>query len=316
MKRKIVITGGAGFIGTHLAERLLPTSRLVLFDNLRRNSLDSAPSLRQSPDVELVQGDIMDKPALCRAMDGAEAVFHLAAIAGVSSYYNEPLDTLKVNLFGAVNVIEAAVQAKITHLVAFSTSEVFGSDALWVDETQPYCIGNASDKRWVYATSKMAVEQFVRRYGEAHGMTYTIIRPFNIYGGRQTGEGAISNFCRAALRKTPLLVYGDGSPLRAWCYIADFVDVVATLPGRPEAVNQDFNIGNPAEVVTTLALARAVAAMVPGSRVELRKSDRAEVKARVPAIAKARRMLGFEPKVGLEEGLTKTLEWFKNQGVS
>jgi UDP-glucose 4-epimerase len=309
--QRIVLTGGAGFIGTHLAEFLGAGHQLVLLDNLRRDSLSYVPVLRALPNIRFQQADIMDHGGLAREMDGADAVVHMAAIAGVSSYYQQPLNTLRVNLLGTINVLDAAVAAGIKRFVYFSTSEVFGPDAMWVGEESPHHIGGASDRRWVYATSKLASEQFVMRYGEAYGLGCVIVRPFNVYGPRQTGEGAIANFCAAAIKGEPLVVYGDGSALRAWCYVGDFVAAVGTILERPETSGEVFNLGNPVEVTSTLGLARLVARLVPGTEIRFRDVSRAEVRSRVPVIDKARRLLGWEPKVGLEEGLSRTLDWYR-----
>ncbi|MFA6318968.1 MAG: NAD-dependent epimerase/dehydratase family protein [Elusimicrobiota bacterium] len=309
----IVITGGAGFIGTHLAERLLKHSSVVLYDNLRRDSLSMVPSLKRR--AVFINGDVLDRPSLEAAFDGADTVIHLAAIAGVSSYYSMPLQTLRVNLLGTVNALESAVARRVRRFIHVSTSEVFGPDALWVKEGDYHRVGGVSDKRWVYATSKLASEQFVMRTGEATGMKCTILRPFNVYGPRQTGEGAISNFCSAAAKGKPLEVYGDGTPLRAWCYISDFVDAVEAVLKRPASAGQDFNIGNPRETETTLGLARRVVRLAPRSKIRWRDVVRAEVRARVPCIDKARKVLGFEPKVDLDEGLKRTIAWFRKSGA-
>jgi nucleoside-diphosphate-sugar epimerase len=309
---RILITGGAGFIGTHLAERLAPNAEIILFDNFRRDSLRAAPWLRDDPRVRLITGDVLDAAAVESACRGVDTVVHLAAIAGVNSYYQESLRTLQVNILGTVNLLEAATRTGVKHFVDFSTSEVFGSDAMWVTEESPHGIGPVSDRRWVYATSKLATEHFTLRFGEQHGFAATCVRPFNIYGPRQTGEGAIGNFCRAGLTGRPLTVYGDGTPIRAWCYVSDMVDAVESILRAPErAAGHTFNIGNPREVETTLGLARRVARLIPGSTLESKQIDRAEVRARVPSIEKARSMLGYEPKVDLEEGLTRTIDWFR-----
>lgn len=309
---RILITGGAGFIGTHLAERLSARAKeVVLFDNGRRDSLSLAPQLHSQPRVRFIAGDTLDKDSVDGAFkDGIDIVLHLAAIAGVSSYYAEPLKTLQVNILGTVNVLEAAAKHGISHFVDFSTSEIFGSDALWVSEENKCGIGPSTDKRWVYATSKLATEHLSLRYGEMRGFTSTVVRPFNIYGPRQTGEGAISNFCRAALDGKPLKVYGDGSPLRAWCYVTDMVDAIERILERREQASGVFNIGNPREVETTLGLARRIARLVPGTSIEFEAVSRAEVRARVPVIERARNVLGYEPKVDLEQGLNSTLQWF------
>src|SRR5262249_17785126 len=191
------ITGGGGFIGTHLAERLCLDHEVVLLDNGRRDSLSQVASLRSHPHIRFVAADTLDVPALRTAFDGVDAVLHLAAIAGVSSYYEESLKTLQVNVLGTVNVLEESARASVRSFVHFSTSEVFGANALWVREEDDCGLGPPSDRRWAYATSKLAGEHFCLRYAERYGFDGICVRPFNIYGPRQTGEGAISNFLRA-----------------------------------------------------------------------------------------------------------------------
>jgi nucleoside-diphosphate-sugar epimerase len=308
---RILITGGTGFIGTHLAERLAQNSEVVLFDNGRRDSLSLAPQLQNHPNVTFHAGDTLDPSSVSKAFDGqVDAVIHLAAIAGVTSYYKEPVKTLQVNILGTVNVLEEVAKRKIKHFVHFSTSEIFGADALWVSEDKPCGIGPSSDRRWVYATSKLASEHLCLRYAETYGFYGTVVRPFNIYGPRQLGEGAVSNFCRAAAEGKPLTVYGDGSPIRAWCYVSDIVDAVCRILARPQSSATVFNIGNSREIETTLGLARRIARLVPNGRIQMQAVDRAEVRARVPVIDRARDVLGFEPQVDLEHGLALTLEWF------
>jgi UDP-glucose 4-epimerase len=310
---RVLITGGAGFIGTHLAERLCGRAEVVLFDNFRRDSLQHAPHLRSHPRVRLITGDVLDPAGVAAAVEGVDTVLHLAAIAGVSSYYHEPLTTLRVNVLGTANLLEAAARAGVRRFVGFSTSEIFGPDALWVDESSSSRIGPASDARWVYATSKLAAERFCLQYGAQYGFAAAVVRPFNIYGPRQTGEGAISNFCRAAAAGEPLVVYGDGTAIRAWCYIDDFADAIEAILRAPGAAGKDFNLGNPREVETTLGLARRVARLVPGARIESRPVARSEVRARIPVIDRAREVLGFEPRVDLDEGLRRTLAWFNER---
>ncbi|MBZ5647076.1 MAG: NAD-dependent epimerase/dehydratase family protein [Acidobacteriia bacterium] len=315
---RILITGGAGFIGTHLAERLSGSADVILFDNGRRDSLSLAPQLKDHPRVTFLAGDTLDPASITRAFErGVDTVVHLAAIAGVSSYYQEPLKTLQVNILGTINVLEESRRHGIKHFIDFSTSEIFGSNAMWVTEEMPCGIGPSSERRWVYATSKLATEHLTLRYGETYGFIGTVVRPFNIYGPRQTGEGAISNFCRAAIEGRPLTVYGDGSPIRAWCYVSDMVEAVERILVKPESAAGVFNVGNPSEIETTLGLARRIARLVPGTRIEFQSMGRAEVRARVPVIERARQLLGFEPKVDLEQGLQQTLNWYcKAKGVA
>lgn len=313
--KRILITGGAGFIGSHLAERFCEESEVVLLDSFRRDSLAWAPQLRSHRAVRVITGDILDPVSLAPAFEGVDAVIHAAAIAGVSSYYGESLRTLQVNILGTVNVLAAAAQAKVKQFIQFSTSEIFGSNALWVNEKSPAGIGSVTDRRWVYATSKLAGEHFALRTAEEKGFACTVVRPFNIYGPRQTGEGAISNFCRAAISGKPLVVQGDGSALRAWCYVDDFVDAIARILNTDESAGQVFNIGNATEVETTIGLARRVVALVPGATIRHEPAPKAEVRARIPVIDLARQILKFEPRITLDEGLRRTLEWFKETEV-
>jgi nucleoside-diphosphate-sugar epimerase len=313
--RRTLLTGGAGFIGTHLAESLVERGEVVLLDNFRRDSLSSAPHLRDDDRVRVVSADILDPAAVAEALEGVDTVIHLAAIAGVSSYYNEALTTLRVNILGTENLLRQSARAGVQSFVHFSTSEVFGPDAMWVDEEAGFNIGPTSDRRWVYATSKLAGEQFTLRCGEELGFAASVVRPFNVYGPRQTGEGAISNFCSAAVAGRSLKVYGDGTPIRAWCHVSDMVSAVLAVLDTPEAAGETFNIGNPMEVETTIGLARRIARLVPGTGIEFEEVDRAEVRMRVPNIDKARQVLGFNPKVDLEAGLVETLDWFKDRAV-
>ena len=311
--RKIVITGGAGFIGSHFAESLCDRKDvdIVLFDSFRRDSLAYALQLKSHKNVSVVSGDVQNADVVSSCFAGADMVFHLAAIAGVSSYYSEPLKTLQTNILGTVNVLEQAVKQKVRSVIHFSTSEIYGSSAMWVKETDACGIGPSSDKRWVYATSKLAGENFALRYGEQHGFDVAVLRPFNIYGPRQVGEGAISNFCRAVASGAPMMVYGDGSAIRAWCYIDDFVTVLnRLLEGVPKEA-QVFNIGNDQEVETTVGLARRIKRLVPGSKIDFKEGVHAEVRARVPCIDRAKELLGYKPAVDLDQGLLKTIEWFK-----
>lgn len=310
--QRILITGGAGFIGTHLCERLVQNAEVILADNFRRDSLSRVPELASHPRVKVISADVLDARSVREAFRaGIDIVLHLAAIAGVSSYYQEPLQTLQVNILGMVNVLEEAARQGVKHFVYFSTSEVFGRDALWVKETDVPQTGPVTDLRWTYATSKLAGEHFTLRYGEKYGFKATVVRPFNIYGPRQTGEGAISNFCKAAVSGQPLMIYGDGSAIRAWCYVDDLVDAVEAILQSPAADGQVFNIGNPREVETTLGLARRVMKLRPGLSIQYRDTERTEVRARIPSIDKARELLGFEPKIDLNEGLHRTLTWYQ-----
>jgi nucleoside-diphosphate-sugar epimerase len=306
------ITGGAGFIGSHLAEQLAAQADVILIDNLRRNSMRFT-NLADRAGVKFVEADIRDRPLIARLVEDADAVFHLAAIAGVSSYYAEPEATLRVNIEGTAAVVDAVVAAGVPRLLYVSTSEVHGPYAHDVGEESPCAIGPSSDRRWVYATSKLAGEHLVLRGGECHGFAATVLRPFNVYGPRQTGEGAVRNFCLAAVTGAPLEIYGDGSAVRAWCYVDDFVTAAVRTLTTPAAAGEVFNIGNPDAATDTNGLAELIVSLVPGAKVRPGNVSRAEVVYRTPIIEKARKILAFEPRVSLAEGLKRTIEWTRSQ---
>jgi UDP-glucose 4-epimerase len=312
LKGKILITGGAGFIGTHLAERFCEKYEIVLLDNLRRDSLSDFPKIKNHPNVKFIEGTITDKKLVLDAIKGCHTAIHLAAIAGVSSYYDQPFDTMSVNLLGTINLLECVKEEGVGKVIDFSTSEIYGSNAFDVDESSDHVLGSIEDYRWTYATSKLASEQLTRRYSEKYGFKGFGIRPFNIYGPRQTGEGAISNFMTAVVKKEPIIIYNDGTAIRAWCYITDMVDALENLLENDNLESGSFNVGNPKEVYSTAGLARLVCTAL-GVEVPIiyKEVPRTEIRIRIPNIDKAKKFLNYNPKVGLIEGLRLTYEWYK-----
>ena len=244
-------------------------------------------------------------------------VIHLAAIAGVDDVFNHPVLTMKVNMIGTYNVLEAALQNRMERVLDFSTSEVFGSYAFRVQEGDVTSLGAVGETRWTYAVSKLATEHLAHNYYKEYGLPTASIRPFNIYGPQQVGQGAIHAFAVRALQGDELVVHNDGSQIRAWCYVDDIVDGVVLALTKPEAVGQAFNIGNPRSVVTVYNLAREVIRISnSSSKIRFDTVDRADVELRIPSITKARELLGFEPKVDLEEGLERTIEWYRHNLVA
>ena len=314
-KKKMLITGGAGFIGTHLAETFKDRYHVMLFDNFRRDSLRHIPDLTSNADVSVVRGDILDRNLIEKVIDGVDVVIHLAAIAGVSSYYNEATTTLRVNILGTLNILEAMRKSGTKKMIDFSTSEVYGVKAKNINEESVHAIGPVSQKRWVYAVSKLASEHFTLRYGEEFGLNCCCIRPFNIYGPRQIGEGAISNFSRSLYSNIPLRINGIGEDVRAWCYISDLVQAVELIMDRG-INNESFNIGNPDWPVSTRELAELMIEIYGSGSIEHVDTEHAPIPFRSPDIRKARRLLGFNPIVDLRTGLTRTMEWFRTVQAS
>jgi nucleoside-diphosphate-sugar epimerase len=312
--RRICVTGGAGFIGSHLVERLVPKNRLVVFDNFHRDAL-STSGLAQNPQVEIVKGDVLDAEAVRRAIEGCDAVVHLASIAGVDTVIKHPVLTMKVSLLGTYHALEGSLAAgTVKRFIDFSTSEVFGRYAYHVTEFDATTLGHVGEARWTYAVAKLATEHLAMNYHKQHGLPTCAIRPFNIYGPRQVGEGAVHHFIVRALKGEPLSVHNDGSQIRAWCYVDDIVDAILLALERDEAVGHSFNIGNPRSTVTIYNLARDVIRLSSsGSRVELVPWPHADVEIRVPSVDKARELLGYRARVDLEEGLLRTIHWYRRQ---
>jgi nucleoside-diphosphate-sugar epimerase len=314
----VFVTGGAGFIGSHLTERLVAEGHQVhIFDNLHRNAIKYSDIL-EHPSVKFTQGDILDKDQLKKAMEGSEMVFHMAAIAGVSNYYNFPAKTLKVNLIGTYNVLECMVELGIKRIFDMSTSETFGTDAVEVDEESYQRIGPPQDKRWCYAGSKIGGEQLIFRYSEEYNWTSTIIRPFNIYGPRQIGEGAIANFCKNVLEEKDLRIEGSGMAIRSWCYITDFIEALMVIFNKPHVGPECFNVGNPWAIASTVSLGEEVirasgdlSGTASTSKIDFVPMDFTEIRVRYPKVNKLRDMYGWQPKVNLAQGVFNTLKWFK-----
>jgi len=309
---RILITGGAGFIGSHLVERLAPKNDLRLLDTLHRNALADT-GLEDLPSVELIQGDVLDRAAVEKAIDGCNAVIHLASIAGVDTVMRIPVQTMRVSLLGTANLLEAAVgQPDMRRFIDFSTSEVFGRYAYNVTEGDVTSLGAVGEARWTYSVAKLATEHLCLCYHRERGLPAMAVRPFNIYGPRQVGEGAVHHFILRALKGEPLTIHNDGGQIRAWCYVDDIVDGIGLCLESEAAPGNTFNIGNPRSTVTIYNLAREIVRLSSsGSPIEHIAWDHPDVELRIPNVDKARDLLGFEPRIDLEEGLLRTISWYR-----
>jgi nucleoside-diphosphate-sugar epimerase len=312
--RTILLTGGAGFIGTALCRTLAPHNRIRVFDTLRRNALAEA-GLDKHPNIELVVGDVRDAAALAEAAKGVDCFVHMASIAGVDTVLKNPVLTMEVSLEGTFNALRAAQAAgTVKRFIDFSTSEVFGSYAFRANERDATSLGAVGEARWTYAVSKLATEHLAHNYYRQYGLPTCSIRPFNVYGPGQVGEGAVHAFTIRALKNEPLSIHNEGDQIRAWCYIDDIVDAVQLCLTRPEAVGESFNIGNPRSTVTIYHLAQMIRAAAD-SRSELKFVEwgHADVELRVPDVRKAEERLGFKAKVDLDVGLARTIAWYREQ---
>jgi nucleoside-diphosphate-sugar epimerase len=200
-------------------------------------------------------------------------------------------------------------------LIIFSTSEVYGPYVYKATEDGLTTQGAVGKMRWVYATSKLAAEHLASCYAQEYNIPLTIIRPFNVYGPRQVGESAITKFTIAALKNDTLFIAGDGSQIRSWCYIDDFIDGVMAALESPVAIGEVFNLGNPKQTCIILNLAETILRLTNStSEIRFFEQDAPDVEVRVPSTAKAQRLLGYAPRYGLEDGLKKTIRWYKKMG--
>ena len=308
-KPRAVVSGGAGFIGSHLCTALLDSGMsVVALDNLLTGSPDNLRGLLAHPDFEFRKANVNEHVMV----DGdVRYVLHFASPASPPQYDANPIHTLKVGTLGTMNMLGLARAKDATFLLA-STSEVYG-DPLVHPQPETYW-GNVNPigPRGCYDEAKRCAEAFAMAYHKAHGVDTRIIRIFNTHGPRmQVLDGrAVPNFMAQAIRGEPLTVYGDGSQTRSLCYVSDLVRGVLAVLERGDEL--PVNLGNPEEV-TVLELAETIVRLAGSkSTIEFRELPVDDPKQRRPDISHARSLLGWEPQVALEEGLGRTLEYFRS----
>lgn len=310
--KTILITGGAGFIGSSVAQRFVDHNNVILFDISFANSPAQYTSLLKHPNVTCLEGNILHAD-LAGLMKQADVVIHAAAMLGVDRVCKSARETLETNYVGTSRLLRALDEKHdIQRFIYFSTSEVFGVNSFRVDEASQPHIGPIAESRWSYAMSKLAGEHLVASYFRETRLPIAIVRPFNVFGPRRVGDYALKRFISKALHNEPLEVHGDGTQIRSWCFIEDFCSALVQMVARPEAIGEDFNIGSPANIATVHDLARKVIQLTGSrSQVVFRKAPFPDISIRVPSPDKAKRLLGYEPKVDLDTGLRLTIEWHK-----
>lgn len=310
--KTIFITGGAGFIANTLIKHYIENNKIIVYDNFHRDTLTSS-NVANHDNIKIIKGDVLDLPQLINSMKGADIVVHAAGIAGIDTVIKDPVRTMTVNMIGTANALEAAKVNNIKdRFVDFSTSEIFGSHAFKSTEEAPAVAGSVGEARWVYAVSKLAGEHLAHAYYKQHKLPVVTVRPFNVYGPGQTGEGALQIFIKRALKNEDIFIYGDGTAIRAWCFVDDFVDCLIRCIEDPKAIGESFNLGNQRAVITTLGLAQAVCRVLKSdSKILYKDALSADIEMRIPSVAKTKEILGFEAKVDLDEGILRTAAYFK-----
>jgi nucleoside-diphosphate-sugar epimerase len=312
--KKILITGGAGFIGSRIINQLIENNQITVLDILHRDALTHTP-LMSHPNMEFIRGDIRDAALVAEVAQNKTHIIHLASIAGVDTVMNNPVLTMEVTLKGTFNILEAAQNVpELERFVDISTSEVFGSYAFRVNEQDATTLGAVGHARWTYAVSKLATEHLAHVMYQQRQVPAVTIRPFNIFGPGQVGEGAIHHFVVKALHNDPLTVHNDGDQIRAWCYIDDFIDGLLRTLVHPDAIGRAFNIGNPRTALTVHNLAVLIVKLA-GSASEIKHIDwpYTDVELRIPDIGQAKKILDYHPQFDLERGLMHTIAWYRER---
>ena len=311
---RILITGGAGFIGSHLCDRFLAEGHQVIaMDNLSTSTIDNIAHLAGRDGFSFIKHDVTNYIYVEGHLD---AILHLASLPSPVDYLEKPIPTLKVGALGTHKALGLALAKKASFLLA-STSEVYGDPQEHPQREDYWGHVNPVGPRGVYDESKRFAEAITMAYHRYHGVDTRIARIFNTYGPRMRLDDGrvVSNFVTQALRGKPLTVYDDGSRTRSFCYVSDMVEGIYHLLLSDEVY--PVNLGNPAEM-TVLEFAHKVLE-ISGSSSEIvfiaptDERTRDDPQVRRPDISKARRVLNWEPRVGLEEGLRKTIEWFKKR---
>ena len=319
---RVLITGGAGFVGSHLAEVLLDRGdEVFVLDNLSTGSIDNIVHLKAQPRFHYTIDTVANEPVLAELIDRSDVVVHLAAAVGVKLIVEQPVHTIETNVHGTEVVLKHANKKKKLVLIA-STSEVYGKSAdVPFREDADLVLGPTVKHRWAYACSKMIDEFLALAYWKERKLPVIVVRLFNTVGPRQTGQYGmvIPNFVRQALAGQPITVFGDGTQSRSFTYVGDVVRAMVALIGEPTAVGQVFNIGNGKEIsiydlavrVKTLAGSRSEIVRIPYDQAY--EAGFEDMPRRVPDITKIRQLVGYEPTVELDEILARVLEYFRQQ---
>ena len=319
---KALITGGAGFIGSHLAERLLADGHEVsILDNLSTGSIDNISHLKGRPGFSYTIDSVTNESLLAELIDRGDVIFHLAAAVGVKLIVEQPVHTIETNVHGTEVVLKHANKKKKLVFIA-STSEVYGmSTDIPFREDAELVLGASVKHRWAYACSKLIDEFLALAYWKERKLPVVIVRLFNTVGPRQTGQYGmvVPTFVRQALAGQPLTVFGDGRQTRCFTYVGDVVDALIKLTAEPRAIGGVFNIGNTDEVSIRELADRVKALSGSHSAIQYVPYDEAyeagfeDMPRRVPDISKIQALVGYQPKLELNEIIQSVIEHIRQK---
>jgi UDP-glucose 4-epimerase len=320
-----VITGGAGFIGSHLAEYLLELGdEVVVIDDFSTGESRNLDQARHSRQLEVIDGSVLDRELLESAFVGAARVFHLAAAVGVRRIVDEPLAGLRTNIHGTENVLDACLATGAAPLI-FSTSEIYGKNtADRLSEDADRILGSPLVARWTYAAAKGIDEAFAHAYWQEFGLPIRIVRPFNTVGPRQTGRYGmvLPTLVAQALREEPLTVFGDGLQTRCFSYVGDIVPAIVRLSVEPAAIGLAVNLGGEREI-SILELAGRILRLT-GSRSSIEfvpyevayRPGFEDMRRRVPDNSRARELIGYAPQTGIDDMIRQVMAALVDAGVA
>lgn len=313
--KKILITGGAGFIGSHLADELVKNNKVIVIDDFSIGSEINLKLSKKSGNLKIIRGDITNLPTVKKAMSGIDVVFHLAAL-GVRESINNPFPVHQVNALGALNLLFVARKNKIEKFIHISSSEVYGTASFVpMDENHPL------NPETIYGASKLSGEMYALSYFKTYNLPTMVIRPFNTYGPRSHFEGpygeVIPRFTIRAINNLPPIIFGDGKQTRDFTYIADTVEGIVSASQNDNLVGDVINIAFGAERSIN-EVARIILRTLGKANLKIvyQEARPGDVKRHFANIKKAKNILHFSPKISLEEGIARYIEWLKKEKIN
>ena len=303
---KVLVTGGAGFIGSHFVDRLINEKYEVSILDIKKPENSKA---------EFIKGNITNINDVRNAIKNCEYVFHLASPISVENTEKKPIETLNTNIDGIRNILDCCLKGNVKKILFTSSSEVYGEP-----NTIPIPETSSLQPKSCYGISKVVCEEYIKSYNKLYGLGFTIVRYFNVYGPRQSVNFVIPKFIDSILKNESITIYGSGDQIRAFCFIDDIVNGTFLAFSKKEGKDEIFNIGNDKEPIKIKLLAKNIIELAKSNNslkfVPLDKSDRSEKREifkRIPDITKARNLLNYEPEITLKEGIMKVIEYMKGR---